>query len=254
VNQYLPAAARDFQIAIQIAQLHGAGTIDAIASAANFKTREAFEICRIGLHNYFAGALLLPYEVFGRAAAELRHDLELIPTRFGASLEQVCHRLSTLQRPGHKGVPMFFTRIDRSGNITKRHSATKLQFARYGAACPLWIVHQVSGTPGQIVRQLAETPDGVRYLCIAMQTTKAVAGYKSNRPTFALALGCEIAYADAFVYADDLEISSSRGYDPIGVSCRLCERNNCASRAIPPLRQKISVDHHVRAFIPYKLS
>jgi predicted transcriptional regulator/DNA-binding XRE family transcriptional regulator len=253
LNRYLPAPTRDFQVALQIAQLYGAETIDAVASAANFKTQEGYEICRIGLHNYFAGALLLPYEVFKDTAAELRHDLELLSTRFGASLEQVCHRLSTLQRPGAKGVPLFFARIDRSGNITKRHSATKLQFARFGAACPLWIAHQAPGTPGQIMRQLAETPDGVRYLCLATQTSKAVAGYKNNRPTFTLALGCEITYADAFVYADDLDISNQRGFDPIGVSCRLCERRDCTSRSVPPLRQKIAVDHHLRAMIPYKL-
>ncbi|MGO7565052.1 short-chain fatty acyl-CoA regulator family protein, partial [Rhizobium johnstonii] len=82
----------------------------------------------------------------------------LLSARFGASLEQVCHRLSTLQRPVGKGVPLFFARIDLSGNITKRHSATKLQFARYGAACPLLIAHQAPVTPGQIMRQLAETP------------------------------------------------------------------------------------------------
>jgi predicted transcriptional regulator/transcriptional regulator with XRE-family HTH domain len=253
LNQYLAAPTRDFQMALQIAQIYGAETIDAVASAGNFKTQEALEICRIGLHNYFAGALLLPYKSFKDTAAELRHDLELIAARFGASLEQVCHRLSTLQRPGQKGVPIFFARIDRAGNITKRHSATKLQFARFGAACPLWVAHEAPATPGQIMRQLAETPDGVRYLCLAMQSSKAVAGHMNSRPTFTLALGCEITYANAFVYSDDLDISSKRRYEPIGVSCRLCERRDCASRSVPPLRQRITVDHNLRSLIPYKL-
>jgi len=93
------------------------------------------------LRNYFAGALTLPYEQFLAVAKQLRHDVELMATRFGASLAQVAHRLSTLQRPGVKGVPVFFARIDRR-DITKRRSAAKLQFARFGAACPLWNVHQ----------------------------------------------------------------------------------------------------------------
>ncbi len=56
-----------------------------------FRTAEAVEICRIGLQNYFAGALLLPYESFLKRARELRHDLDLLSAQFGASLEQICH-------------------------------------------------------------------------------------------------------------------------------------------------------------------
>src|SRR5690606_13666847 len=122
--------------------------IEAIIDSANFHSNEAREICRIGLCNYFAGALMMPYETFLASATELRHDLELLAMRFGASIEQIAHRLSTLQRPGRKGVPIFFARIDRAGNITKRHSAAKLQFARFGAACPLWNVHQAFERPG----------------------------------------------------------------------------------------------------------
>ncbi|WP_254554523.1 ImmA/IrrE family metallo-endopeptidase, partial [Salmonella enterica] len=81
-----------------------------IAGRADFRSAEAVEICKIGLRNYFAGALMLPYQTFLSAAKELRHDLELLASRFGASLEQVAHRLSTLQRSGHRGVPVFFAR------------------------------------------------------------------------------------------------------------------------------------------------
>ena len=162
----------------------------------------------MGLRNYFAGALTLPYHAFMKAAGELRHDLELLAAHFGASIEQVAHRLSTLQRPGFKGVPIYFARIDRAGNITKRHSAAKLQFARFGAACPLWNVHQAFETPGRIIRQLAETPDGARYLCVATEISKGGGGFNAPHRRYAIALGCEVAYAKDFVYADGLELSS----------------------------------------------
>eukprot|EP01035_Chromulina_nebulosa_P010528 gene10528-14144_t len=55
LNAYLPAATRNFQIALQIAQLQAHETIDLIAKGAGFRTKEAYEVCRIGLHNYFAG-------------------------------------------------------------------------------------------------------------------------------------------------------------------------------------------------------
>jgi hypothetical protein len=253
LSPYLSSSTRNFQIALQIAQLKSADIVEKVVRNAGFRTREAQEICKIGLHNYFAGALILPYRRFLDAARDVRHDLDLLSARFGASLEQICHRLSTLQRPGQKGVPVFFARIDRAGNITKRHSAAKLQFARYGAACPLWNVHQAFESPGQINRQLAETPDGVRYLCLSMQVTKGGRGFRGHRQHFALALGCEISYADNFVYADDMDLGSRSAYDPIGISCRICERTNCASRAIPPLKGRIEIDHESRSILPYEL-
>lgn len=253
LNSYLPASTRDFQIALQIAQLHAAEVVDAIARNAGFSAPEAYEICRIGLHNYFAGALILPYGRFMQAAREVRHDIDLLSVRFGASLEQICHRLSTLQRPGAKGVPIFFARIDRAGNITKRHSAAKLQFARFGAACPLWNAHEAFEMPGRINRQLAETPDGARYLCISMQISKGGRGFRHAQQHYALALGCEVSYADSFVYADDMDLGSRTAFDPIGISCRICERTKCASRAMPPLKGRLVIDHENRSTLPYRL-
>ncbi len=254
LSPYLAPATRDFQIALQIAQLSIAPVIDQILDNAGFRTTEAREICRIGLHNYFAGALILPYRKFMEAARDVRHDLDLLSVRFGASLEQVCHRLSTLQRPGQKGIPIFFARIDRAGNITKRHSAAKLQFARFGAACPLWNAHRAFEAPGQIIRQLSETPDGVGYLCIATQITKGGRGFHTPRQNYALALGCEISYADQFVYADNMELGNRTAFDPIGISCRICERTNCAGRAIPPLKSQLVIEHFKRGHLPYRIA
>ena len=253
LNAYSAASTRNFQMACQIAALEMKTEIDAIARGAGFRSPESADICRIGLRNYFAGAAALPYQAFLGAARELRHDLELLATRFGASLEQVAHRLSSLQRPGMKGVPVFFARFDRAGNITKRHSAAKLQFARFGAACPLWNVHQSFETPGRIIRQLAETPDGVRYLCVATEIAKSGGGFNAPRRRYALALGCEIAYAGSFVYADGLDLTDRAAFDPIGISCRICERTNCDQRATPPFKRRLLVDHNLRQPVPYRL-
>jgi predicted transcriptional regulator/transcriptional regulator with XRE-family HTH domain len=253
LNPYSPASTRTFQMAFQLAELTAESEITEIAGRADFRTAEAFEICKIGLKNYFAGALCLPYQPFLNAARELRHDLELLATRFGASVEQVAHRLSTLQRPGFKGVPVFFARIDRAGNITKRHSAAKLQFARFGAACPLWNVHQAFESPGRIIRQLAETPDGVRYLCIATELSKGGGGFNAPQRRYAIALGCEVSYAQDFVYADGLNLTNRVAFDPIGISCRICERTDCAQRAVPPLKRKLIVEKNIRRSVPYRL-
>lgn len=251
LNSYSPPATRTFQMAYQIAALEQQEAIQRVITNADFRTTEAAEICKIGLQNYFAGALILPYQVFMTSAKELRHDLELLAARFGASLEQVSHRLSTLQRPGMKGVPVFFATIDRAGNITKRHSAAKLQFARFGAACPLWNAHQAFETPGKIIRQLAETPDGVRYLSIATEINKTVGGYRAPHRRYAIALGCEVSYAKDFVYADGLDLNNQDMFEPIGISCRICERTNCPQRAVPPLKAKLSIPPNSRSIQPY---
>lgn len=254
LNPYSPAATRTFQTAFQIAGLEMEPVIAEIARRAEFRSAEAAEVCKIGLRNYFAGALMLPYQPFMAAAKDLRHDLDLLAARFGASLEQVAHRLSTLQRPGLKGVPVFFATIDRAGNITKRHSAAKLQFARFGAACPLWNAHQAFEAPGRIIRQLAETPDGVRYLSIATEITKSGGGYRALHRSYAITLGCEISYAGDFVYADGLDTDSRAAFDPIGISCRICERANCPQRAVPPLKRRLEIDHDVRKALPYVIA
>lgn len=240
-----------FQIAHQIALLEHRTDIDSIVAKAGFHSHDAAAICRIGLANYFAGAAILPYRGLAEAAQAMRHDLDLLSDHFGASLGQICHRLSTLQRPGEKGVPFFFARVDQAGNITKRHSATKLQFARFGSACPLWNVYRAFETPGRIIRQLAETPDGVRYICLARAASKRSGGFRDPVQNYALALGCEVRHAPELVYADDLDLKRDAAYEPIGISCRICERKNCHQRAVPPLKRKLVVQHDRRDLIPY---
>jgi len=127
-----------------------------------------------------------------------RHDLERLAAQFGASLEQVAHRLSTLQRPGAKGIPVFFVRVDPAGTITKRHSATPLQFARFGGACPLWNVHGAFETPGRWLRQLAETPDGVRYFCLARNVSKQGGAWGIPTRRYAIGLGCEVKHMNTW--------------------------------------------------------
>ena len=195
----------------------------------------------------------MPYTAFLEAAQSTRHDLEQLADRFGASIEQVAHRLSTLQRPGAKGIPFFFVRVDQAGTITKRHSATRLQFARFGGPCPLWNVHRAFETPGRFLRQLAETPDGVRYVSIARDVSKPGGSFTAPTRRYAIALGCEMTHAPDLVYADDLLPAGPQAYEPIGISCRICPRRDCHQRSVPPLESKLSVDHDRRDTLPYRV-
>ena len=245
-------ATQRFQLLHQVALLTQNDLIEATLDLAQFHSPEARGIAKIGLANYFAGAALLPYRRFQQAALETRHDLERLADLFGASVEQVAHRLSTLQRPGAKGIPFFFVRVDQAGTITKRHSATRLQFARFGGACPLWNVHQAFETPGRFLRQLAETPDGVRYLCLARDVSKPGGSFGAPVRRYAIGLGCEVTHADSLVYADGLDLRGR--FEPIGISCRICERPDCHQRSVPPLERRLRVDPDRRGLLPYEIA
>jgi predicted transcriptional regulator/transcriptional regulator with XRE-family HTH domain len=242
---------RVFQLLHQVALVAQDDLLEATLDLARFQTDTARGIAKTGLANYFAGAALLPYRAFLEAARAERHDLERLADLFGASIEQVAHRLSTLQRPGAKGVPFFFVRVDQAGTITKRHSATRLQFARFGGACPLWNVHRAFETPGRFLRQLAETPDGVRYLCLAREISKPAGAWGAPVRRFAIGLGCEVRHAPELVYADDLDLT--RGFEPIGISCRICERPDCHQRSVPPLERRLRIDPDHRGLLPYRI-
>jgi len=226
--------------------------LEATLDLARLATPEARDIAKIGLANYFAGAALLPYAAFQEAALACRHDLERLADRFGAGIEQVAHRLSTLQRPGAKGIPFFFVRVDQARTITKRHSATRLQFARFGGACQLWNVHSAFETPGRFLRMLAETPDGVRYLCLARDVSKPGGAFAAPVRRLAIGLGCEITHATQLVYADGLDLRGAS--EPIGISCRICERQTCHQRSVPPLERRLRVDPDRRDLLPYSIA
>lgn len=245
------SATQAFQALHQIALIDQDDLLEATLDLAGFRTEAARAICKTGLANYFAGAALLPYARFLERAQSLRHDLEALAQGFDASIEQVGQRLSTLQRVGAKGVPFYFVRVDQAGTITKRHSATRLQFTRFGGACPLWNVHQAFETPGRFLRQLAETPDGARYICLARDVSKSGGSFRAPVRRYAIGLGCEIAHAPSLVYADDLDIRNAAAFQPIGISCRICERTTCPQRAVPPLDRPLSVDPNERGLLPY---
>jgi predicted transcriptional regulator/transcriptional regulator with XRE-family HTH domain len=248
------APTQTFQLLLQVALLRQDQLLEATLDLARFQSDEARAIAKIGLANYFAGAALMPYTAFLTEAQEVRHDLELLASRFGASLEQVAHRLSTLQRPQARGIPFFFVRVDQAGTITKRHSATRLQFARFGGACPLWNVHRAFETPGRFLRQLAETPDGVRYISLARDVSKPGGHYGAPVRRYAIALGCEVAHAAQLVYADGQDLARDDAFEPIGISCRICERTNCHQRSVPPLERRLTIAPHHRGTLPYEVN
>jgi predicted transcriptional regulator len=122
-------------MAFQLALLEVPDILDALVREGSFSGEESRQLARLGIANYFAWALTMPYEAFLAAAEELAYDIECLANRFAAGFEAICHRLATLQRPGAQGLPFFFVRVDRAGNVSKRHSAADFHFSRVGGTC-----------------------------------------------------------------------------------------------------------------------
>ena len=244
LSELLPMRSRTFQLAHQWGLLALGDTLDRLTRDPFLTDPAARSLARVALANYFAGAVLMPYGPFLRATRGVRYDVELLSRRFQAGFEQVCHRLTTLRRPGEEGVPFHFSRIDIAGNISKSFSASGIRFARYSGCCPRWNIHAAFLTPGLIRTQISEMPDGRKYFCIARTLQKETGTYRGQHAMQALGLGCEIGHAREMIYADGLVLEQPPV--PVGVTCRLCERTDCEQRAFPPLQQALQVEEAVR--------
>ena len=247
----LTAGQRAFQLATQLCFLEHGALLDELTHRAGFAGAQTRALARIGLANYFAGALVLPYGPFLAAAEAQAYDIDLLGQEFGVGFETICHRLSTLQRPAARGVPFFFVRVDRAGNISKRQSATNFHFSRVGGTCPLWTVYDAFAVPGRICTQIAEMPDGRAYLWIARTVSHPAGGFGAPTKTFAVGLGCDLTNATRLTYSRGLPLDDQSARTPIGAGCKLCERADCPQRAFPPIARPLAVDEGVASFAPY---
>jgi len=250
LSEDLPRESRGFQMAFQLALLEAREPVEKIVKRANPTTRDAAELLRIGLLNYIAGALLMPYEPMLAAARERRYDVDAIAARFGVSYEQACHRLSTLQRAGARSVPFFFLRVDPAGNVSKRFSAAGFPFMRFGGTCPRWIVHSAFATPGAVRVQVAQLSATETFLCFARAVTGRPARWGEPPPVHVVAMGCDISHAAELVYGDGINLATAAV--GIGLSCRLCDRQDCRSRAFPPIAHRLTIDPQTTSASPYR--
>jgi hypothetical protein len=255
LSEALDGASRTFQLAVQLAELEARALIDAEIAAAMPTVAAAGPVAerllRLNLANYWAGALMMPYARFHAAAEALGYDLELLQARFSAGFEQVAHRLTTLQRPGARGIPFMMIRADRAGQISKRLSAARLPFASDGGRCPLWILWAAFARPGTLLTQVAEDEAGVKLFTIARTVRPQVTPWGADRPSFAIALACALDHAANLVYAAGADPGRTRAV-PIGPGCSACFRRQCRQRSGPPDGAQLSLDPAGRGLTPYQ--
>jgi len=253
ISELMDVPSRAFQLAFQIGLGECASQLETIVRRAGPLDDTPRRLFRITLGNYFAAAVMMPYQPFLSAAETLNYDIHVLAQRFNVGFEQVCHRLTTLQRPNARGIPFFLLRVDNAGNVSKRFSSGTFPFSKFGGTCPLWNVHSTFDTPDRLLKQVIELPDGTRYFSIAQVVRRAAAPHPQLQPRFAIGLGCEIRHASRLVYASGIDLEKTEGA-PIGVNCRLCERENCAQRAEPPITRTLILDENTRRMSSFAFS
>ena len=233
---------RVFQVAHVLCLVECENLLDELTADSGLPKGPRRTRCHVELANYFAAAFLMPYEPFLHIAERTGYDIDRVSAHFAVSFEQACHRLTTLQRPGAQGVPFFFLRIDKAGNVTKRFNSTSFHLAEYGGACPVWKIHLAFRTPGAILPQFVELPDGDRFFTISRTADRPAINFETLDHRLAVALGCELKYASKLAYASTFNIDDNLKFSQIGINCHLCPRQACSQRAHQPVFMELPLD------------
>lgn len=246
LSDLLPAETAQFIMAHHLARTVAGNAIEEIISTSLLPEGDTPALARNVLAAYAAAALIMPYEAFLRACRDFRYDIDRIARRFSTSFEQVCHRMTTLQRKGASGIPMHLVRTDIAGNVSKRFSLSGIRIPRHSGACPRWNIYSAFLSPERISIQLSEMPDGQRYFCIAKTVVKGDYRYNAPRRYLSIGLGCSMHHASALIYSDGMNLADESQIVPIGVACRICPRMECGQRAHPPADHRFRFDDSVR--------
>lgn len=250
ISSLLRPENRTFGIAYQLALLEFSAIIARMLDAARPPESGSRRLLHMSFANYAAGAIMMPYGKFLRAAEEHRYAIDRLTAQFGANVEQVAHRLTTLSRPHAKGVPFFMLRVDPAGNISKRYAGESFPFSHFGGTCPRWHLHTAFQTPGQTIRQLIETPDGQRFFTISRTIERPIRPDLRDDALLAIGLGCDAKHAHRIVYADGLDLANTPA-TPVGPACAICPRLQCAYRATPPAGHMLAVEENRKSISPY---
>ena len=250
LSALLRPESRTFGLAYQLALIEFRPLLEKMVAAAAPPDAPTRRLLHMSLANYAAGAIMMPYAPFLEAAERHRYDVDRLCALFGASVEQVAHRLTTLNRNNARGIPFFMLRVDAAGNISKRFAGEAFPFSRFGGTCPRWNLHSAFQTPGRVVTQIVETPDGQRFFTIGRTAPRSVRLDPREDSQLAIGLGCDVKHAARIAYADGLDLAQPQ-VTPIGPACAICPRVRCPQRAAAPAGRTLTVDETRKTISPF---
>lgn len=248
LSEALDPPSRVFALARQLAS-EARTEIEALVRGAGFADRVAERLYRRHLAGYFAAAVMMPYARFLRACEATGYDLELLRRRFGASAEQVAHRLTTLQRVGARGLPFFMLRIDRAGQVSKRFAgASASPVVESAVPCPLLDAYAAFARPDERIVQLVQLEDGSRWFTSSRCVAPPGGWAGAVRARFVVTLGLAAEAATGLAAARGLDFGGEA--TPVGLGCRACTRE-CPQRSAAPTGRAMLISEREAGVSPF---
>ncbi|SMY09573.1 helix-turn-helix transcriptional regulator [Flavimaricola marinus] len=183
---------------------------------------QAKSVARDWFHRYRADTEALPMAVLAPAAVAAAYDPGAIAEAVGSPLPVVMRRLASLP-PGEGHPPIGLAICDASGGLTYLKSNRDFALPRNAPACPIWPLYQALQQPGQPIRAVVSMPGAAapRLTCYALASPDGPLRFDAPQHYRAMML----AVADAPLAAGL----------PVGRSCRVCPRAECAVRREPSI-------------------
>lgn len=201
-----------------------AARIDAlIAQVDSLQTSSAKDVTRHHFQQYVEDAAAMPLSVFQKVRTETAGDPSQLAVHFHQSLPAVMRRLAFVPAgDDHQAVGLVS--CDGSGALFLRKPLPGFSLPRFGAACSYWPLYQALSRPGHPLRTVVEMPGPTprRFLCQAICL-----------PREALRFDLPPVH-EAFMLIEPLDETRTSNLEgpvlPVGSSCRLCPRRECAAR------------------------
>ena len=250
LSSLLRSENRSFGLAYQLALVEFRDVLERLVAAASPPDQGSRHLLHVSLANYAAGAIIMPYGRFLASTGEHRYSIDRLCGEYGANVEQVAHRLTTLGRPGARGVPFFMIRVDAAGNISKRYAGNSFPFSRFGGTCPRWNLHAAFQNAGKAISQVIETPDGQRFFTISRTIERPIRPDLQSDGLLAVGLGCELKHAGQLHCAEGMDLANPP-ITPIGPACAICPRMECPQRATAPAGRVLAVEENRKTISPY---
>jgi predicted transcriptional regulator/DNA-binding XRE family transcriptional regulator len=222
LSALLHSESRTFALAYQLALMEFRPLLAQMLEAAAPPDEPTRRLLQMSLANYAAGAIMMPYQPFLAAAETHRYQLDRLCAAVRGQRRAGGAPADHAQSRQWARHPFFMLRVDAAGNISKRFAGESFPFSRFGGTCPRWNLHSAFQTPGRVLTQIVETPDGQRFFTIARTVQRAVRLDPREDSPLAIGLGCDLRHAPRIAYADGLD-----AHRP------LCDADRPRLRALP---------------------
>jgi transcriptional regulator with XRE-family HTH domain len=165
---------------------------------------------------------LMPKALFVPAAIKAQADPSVLSADFNADLPAVLRRLASL-RSGLSLAPMGLAIADATGALTYLKAIPGFRPSRHTAGCPLWPLYAALTQPMRAIKAevVLPGPAGGRFMCYAIAVPKTSANFDAS-PVFETTM---------LVVSDPAP--GPQPPVPVGISCRVCPRRECAARREP---------------------